>query len=48
MVNKTLPIMQALYPKYSFLFLFDNIISYSFYSKDIVQIKDINKVSKEK
>ena len=42
-VNKALPITQALYPGYSLLFLFDNVTSHSVYSKDAFQVKDINK-----
>lgn len=40
--------MQALYPKYSLLFLFDNITNYSLYSKDVFQVKNINKSSGKK
>ena len=42
-VDKALPIAQALYPKYLFLFLFDNAASHSVYSKDALQVKDMNK-----
>lgn len=34
-INKALPIAEALYPGYSFLFLFDNGISHSIYAKDV-------------
>ena len=43
MINKALSIAEALYPGYSFLFLFDNTTSYSVYAKDILQVKDMNK-----
>ncbi len=33
-VNKALPVVEALYPEYSLFFLFDNITSYSVYAKD--------------
>ena len=42
-VDKALPIAQALYPGYSLLFLFDNATSHSVYSKDALQVKDMNK-----
>lgn len=41
--NKALPITKALYPCYSFLFLFNNATSYSVSTKDTLQVKDINK-----
>lgn len=47
-VNKALPITQILYSGYSLLFLFDNTIGYSVYSKDIFQVKDISKDSRGK
>lgn len=37
-VCKVLLIAKALYPGYSLLFLFDNIIDYLVYAKDILQI----------
>ena len=42
-VEKALPIAKALYPGYSFCFLFDNATSHFVYIKDVLQIKDINK-----
>lgn len=48
MVTKTLSIMQVLYLKYSFLFVFDNTIRHSVYSKDTLQVKDIIKRPGEK
>lgn len=42
-VNKALPIAQALYPGYSLLFIFDNATSHSVYSRDAVHVKDMNK-----
>ena len=42
-VNKALPMVQALYLGYLFLFLFDNATSYFLYSKDVLQMKDMNK-----
>ncbi len=43
MVEKALPVAEAIYPGYSLCFLFDNAISHSVYAKDALQIKDINK-----
>ena len=43
MVNKALPIAEALYPGYSLLFLFDNANSHSVYAKNALQAKDMNK-----
>ena len=37
-VSKALPIAKALYPRYSFLFLFGNATSYSLYAKDALQV----------
>ena len=48
MVEKALPIAEALYPGYSLRFLFDNATSHSVYAKDALQIKDINKRPSEK
>lgn len=42
-VNKALPIAEALYPGYSLLFLFNNATSHSVYAKDALQVKDMNK-----
>lgn len=42
-VKKALSIAEALYPGYSFLFLFDNATSHSIYAKDALQTKDMNK-----
>ncbi len=35
-VEKALPIIEALYPGYSLCFLFDNAISHSVYAKDVL------------
>ena len=42
-VNKALPIAEALYLGYSLLFLFDNATNHSVYIKDILYVKNINK-----
>ena len=42
-MKKVLPIAEALYPRYSLLFLFDNATNHSIYAKDALQVKDINK-----
>ena len=42
-VSKALPIIEALYPGYSLLFLFDNTTSYSVYAKDVLQVQEMNK-----
>lgn len=47
-VDKALLIAQAFYPRYSLLFLFDNATSHFVYSKDALQVKDINKDLKGK
>lgn len=47
-VNKALPIAEALYPGYSLLFLFDNATSHSVYAKDALQVQDMNKASGRK
>ena len=47
-VNKALPIAEALYPEYSFIYLFDNATSHSIYAKDVLQVKDMNKEYGEK
>ena len=41
--NKALPIAQAFYPSYSFLFLFDNTTNHSVYRQDALQVKNIDK-----
>lgn len=43
MVEKALPVAEALYPGYSLCFLFDNATSHSVYTKDTLQIKNMNK-----
>ena len=43
-VNKALPIAEALFLGYSLLFLFDNATSHLVYAKDALQAKDMNKV----
>lgn len=47
-VTKVLSIIQAFYSRYSLFFLFNNAINYSIYSKNIFQIRDINKNLKKK
>ena len=47
-VKKALPIAKAFYPDYSLLFRFDNATSHSVYTKNALQIKNINKRSEEK
>ena len=42
-VNKALPIAEALYPGYSLFLLFNNATSHSAYVKDPLQVKDMNK-----
>lgn len=42
-VNKSLPIVKAIYPGYSLLFFFDNAINHFVYAKNALQVKDINK-----
>lgn len=42
-VNKALPIAEALYPGYSLLFLFDNATSHLVYAKDALQVHKMNK-----
>ena len=42
-VEKALPIAEALYPRYSLCFLFNNATSHSVYAKDALQVKEINK-----
>lgn len=46
MINKALPIADAFYLSYSFLFLFDNTTSHSVYAKNVLQVKDMNKGTK--
>ena len=47
-VNKALSLVEALYPGYSFLFLFDNATSHSVYAQDAFHMVQINKSSKDK
>ena len=47
-VNKALPIAEALYPGYSLLFLFDNATSHSIYAKDALQVQEMNKDIRDK
>lgn len=42
-VNKVLPIVEALYSSYSLLFLFDNATSYSVYAQDALRTTQIIK-----
>ena len=42
-VSKALFSANALYPEYSLLFLFDNVTSHSVYTKDALQVQEINK-----
>lgn len=41
-INKALPIAEALFPGYSLLFFFNNATSYLVYAKDELQAKDMN------
>ncbi len=43
MVTNALLKAQALYPGYSLVFLFDNAINYSIYTKEVLCIGDMNK-----
>ncbi len=43
MVDKALPIAEALYPGYSLSFLFDNATSHSVYVEDALRIANMNK-----
>lgn len=43
MVNKALPIAEALYPGYSLLFLFDNATSHSVFAQDALHTTQMNK-----
>lgn len=43
--NKTIPIAEALYPGYSFLFMFDNATSYAVYAENALCVGNINKSS---
>lgn len=47
-INKALLIIKVFYFGYSLFFLFNNVISHSFYAKDVLQVKDINKRFREK
>lgn len=40
---KAIPIAKALYPEYELLFMFDNLPSYAFYTKNILEVAHINK-----
>ena len=42
-VEKALPVAEALYPGYSLCFLFDNATNHFVYAKNALQIKDMNK-----
>lgn len=42
-INKALPIAEALYQSYSFLFLFDNITSHLVYAQDVLCTTQMNK-----
>lgn len=42
-IKKALPITKTLYPGYFFFFFFDNATSHSIYTKDVLQVKDMNK-----
>lgn len=47
-MSKALPIVKALYPGYSLLFLFDNATSYSVYANNALYIGELNKSSGSK
>ena len=47
-VSKVLLIANMLYPRYSFLFLFDNVISHLVYAKNLLQVQKINKNTENK
>ena len=42
-VHRALPIAEALYPGYKFLFLFDNATSHSVYASDVLRASKMNK-----
>ena len=44
-VEKALPIAEALYPGYQLLFLFDNATSHSVFASDALQVDEMNKGS---
>lgn len=46
-VNKALPVAEALYLAYSLLFFFDNATSHSVYAKDALQARKMNKNIRE-
>lgn len=48
MINKALSIVEAFYLKYILFFLFDNAISHSIYTKNKLQVKNINKRYRKK
>ena len=47
-VDKAVPIIQALYHGYSLLFLFNNATNHSVYFKNVFQVKDMNKGLRKK
>lgn len=42
-ITKVLPIVEALYPGYQLLFLFDNVINYLVFALDVLQVDEISK-----
>lgn len=44
--SKALFIMEAWYPGYELLFIFNNITSYAIYAKNLLQVTHINKCSR--
>ena len=42
-IDKALPIAEALYPSYELLFIFDNATSHSIYAKDAFCVRNMNK-----
>lgn len=42
-VSKVLSIVEAIYPRYSLLFQFDNATNYSVYTKNALQVQEIHK-----
>lgn len=47
-IEKAVPIAEALYPGYSFLFMFDNATSHAVYAEDALCMGNMNKSSGEK
>lgn len=47
-ITKALPITKALYPGYSFLFLFDNATSYSVYTQNALRTANMIKKMRKK